>query len=83
MIGGIEMIAKDNVTIGIEWRFGLKWPGQRCGAKHVKARLANVQQTDETAVAGCTGVSQQVQKLQQVVQRLQQQTQLLVSTPRQ
>ena len=33
MIGGIEMIAKDNVTIGIEWRFGPKWPGQRCGAK--------------------------------------------------
>lgn len=27
------MIAKDNVTIGIEWRFGPKWPGQRCGAK--------------------------------------------------
>ena len=33
MIGGIEMIAKDNVTISIEWRFGPKWPGQRCGAK--------------------------------------------------
>ena len=27
------MIAKDNVTIGIEWRFGADWPGQRCGAK--------------------------------------------------
>lgn len=27
------MIAKDNVTIGIEWRFGPKWPGQRCGAR--------------------------------------------------
>ena len=27
------MIAKDNVTIGIEWRFGPDWPGQRCGAK--------------------------------------------------
>ena len=27
------MIAKDTVTIGIEWRFGPKWPGQRCGAK--------------------------------------------------
>jgi len=27
------MIAKDNVTIGIEWRFGPDWPGQQCGAK--------------------------------------------------
>jgi len=27
------MIAKGNVTIGIEWRFGPDWPGQRCGAK--------------------------------------------------
>ena len=27
------MIAKDNVDIGVEWRFGPKWPGQRCGAK--------------------------------------------------
>ena len=27
------MIAKDKVTIGIEWRFGPDWPGQRCGAK--------------------------------------------------
>ena len=31
--GDVEMIAKDNVTIGIEWRFGPDWPGQRCGAK--------------------------------------------------
>ena len=27
------MIAKDNVDIGVEWRFGPDWPGQRCGAK--------------------------------------------------
>ena len=27
------MLTKDNVTIGIEWRFGPGWPGQRCGAK--------------------------------------------------
>ena len=27
------MLTKDNVTIGIEWRFGSDWPGQRCGAK--------------------------------------------------
>ena len=27
------MIEKDNVTIGIEWRFEPTWPGQRCGAK--------------------------------------------------
>jgi len=27
------MLTKDNVTIGIEWRFGPYWPGQRCGAK--------------------------------------------------
>ena len=45
MIGGIEIIAKDNFTIGIEWRFGPKWPGQRCGAKTRRGtpcqRLAN------------------------------------------
>ncbi len=27
------MPTKDNVTIGIEWRFEPDWPGQRCGAK--------------------------------------------------
>ena len=27
------MLTKDNMTIGIEWRFGPDWPGQRCGAK--------------------------------------------------
>ena len=27
------MLIKDNVTIGVEWRFGADWPGQRCGAK--------------------------------------------------
>ena len=27
------MLTKDNVTIGIEWRLGPDWPGQRCGAK--------------------------------------------------
>ena len=27
------MLKKDNVTIGVEWRFGSDWPGQRCGAK--------------------------------------------------
>ena len=27
------MIAKDNVLIGLETRFGPDWPGQRCGAK--------------------------------------------------
>ena len=27
------MIAKGNVKIGIEWRFGAGWPIQRCGAK--------------------------------------------------
>ena len=27
------MLTKDNVTIGIEWRFGPDWPGQQCGAK--------------------------------------------------
>ena len=26
------MLIKDNVIIGIEWRFGPDWPGQRCGA---------------------------------------------------
>ena len=27
------MIAKSNVTIGMETRFGPNWPGVRCGAK--------------------------------------------------
>ena len=27
------MIAKGNVLIGVETRFGANWPGQRCGAK--------------------------------------------------
>ena len=27
------MLTKDNVTIGIEWRFGPDWPGHRWGAK--------------------------------------------------
>ena len=27
------MIEKGNVRIGLEWRFGPNWPGQRCGAK--------------------------------------------------
>ena len=27
------MLIKDNVTIGVEWRFGAEWPGQRCGGK--------------------------------------------------
>ena len=27
------MIAKCNVTIGLETRFGSKWPGVRCGAR--------------------------------------------------
>ena len=27
------MLTKDNVIIGIEWRFGPDWPGQRSGAK--------------------------------------------------
>ena len=27
------MLKKGNVTIGVEWRFGADWPGQRCGAK--------------------------------------------------
>ena len=27
------MLTKDNVTIGIEWRFGADWPGHRCDAK--------------------------------------------------
>ena len=27
------MIAKGDVRIGLEWRFGPDWPGQRCGAR--------------------------------------------------
>ena len=27
------MLTKGNVNIGMQWRFGPYWPGQRCGAK--------------------------------------------------
>ena len=27
------MLTKNDVTIGIEWRFGPDWPGQCCGAR--------------------------------------------------
>ena len=30
------MIAKGDVRIGLEWRFGTNWPGQRCGAKTLR-----------------------------------------------
>ena len=30
---GAFMLIKNNVAIGIEWRFGANWPGERCGAK--------------------------------------------------
>ena len=29
---GACMLIKNNVAIGIEWRFGLNWPGEGCGA---------------------------------------------------
>jgi hypothetical protein len=32
------MLTKYKVTIGIEWRFGADWPGQRCGAKTRKGK---------------------------------------------
>ena len=30
---GAFMLIKNNVAIGLEWRFGPDWPGQRCHAK--------------------------------------------------
>ena len=27
------MLTKSSIKIGLEWRFGPDWPGQRCGAK--------------------------------------------------
>ena len=33
------MIAKGDVRIGLEWRFGPDWPGQRCGAKTRRGTL--------------------------------------------
>ena len=39
------MLTKNGVTIGIKWRFGPDWPGQRCFAKTKRGsmcqRLAN------------------------------------------
>ena len=39
------MIAKGNLKIGIEWRFGADWPDQRCGIKHLHPRKIKVQIT--------------------------------------
>ena len=33
MIGVYFMLTKNNVKIGLEWRFGTNWPGVRCGAR--------------------------------------------------
>jgi hypothetical protein len=44
-VGDLLMIAKGNVKIGIEWRFGADWPGQRCGIKHLNPRKIKVQVT--------------------------------------
>jgi hypothetical protein len=33
MIGVSFMLIKNNVQIGLEWRFGTNWPGERCGAR--------------------------------------------------
>ena len=48
LVGDLSMIAKGNVKIGIEWRFGADWPGQRCGIKHLNPRKIKVQVTAVT-----------------------------------
>ena len=40
------MLTKDNVTIGIEWRFGPNWPGLRFGAKTRRATAGVGQKYD-------------------------------------
>ena len=45
LIGDLLMIAKGNVKIGIEWRFGTDWPGQRRGVKHLHPCKIKVQVT--------------------------------------
>ena len=44
------MLTKDNVTIGIEWRFGTKWPGKRCGGArppYCRLNYAEIQRSFE------------------------------------
>ena len=48
LVGDLLMIAKGNVKIGIEWRFGADWPSQRCGIKHLNPRKIKVQVTAVT-----------------------------------
>ena len=45
LVGDLLMIAKGNVKIGIEWRFGADWPGHRCVIKHLHSRKIKVQVT--------------------------------------
>jgi hypothetical protein len=33
------MLTKGNVSIGLNWRFGLNWPGQRCEAQTRRGTL--------------------------------------------
>ena len=80
--GYVEMIAKDNVTIGIEWRFGPDCRVNDVAPKHAGAPLADAQQTSEMAAAGCMAGQARGLELSKVVQRSQQQTQLPVSTLR-
>ena len=77
------MIAKGNVLIGLETRFGADWPGQRCGAKTRRGTACQRPANKKTAAADCMVGQVRGLELSKVVQRLQQQTQLLVSTPRQ
>jgi hypothetical protein len=55
------MLTKNNVTIGIEWRFGADWPGQRCGAKTRKGTECQRPANKRNGVAGSMEVPAQVQ----------------------
>ena len=45
LVGVLSMIAKGDVKIGVEWRFGADWPGHRCVIKHLHSRKIKVQVT--------------------------------------
>ena len=45
------MLTKGSVKIGLNWRFGPDWPGQRCGARTRQGTPC--QSPAERAAKGC------------------------------
>ena len=76
------MLIKDNVTIGIEWRFGPDWPGQRCSAKTRRATRVSVQPTRRMAGAASMAGPALVQRPKRVERGSRRRTFAIGSSPR-